>query len=109
MTHKFGIELPHSVEEALAIDAKNGNTFGWDAIQKEMKKIQELNAFEAWGGGTPEQLKKQEVQLLGYSEIGCHMIFDIKMDGSFTKKAQFVANGHETEDLPQYDTYASVI
>ena len=26
-SHKFGIALPHSVEEAYAIDEENGNTF----------------------------------------------------------------------------------
>ena len=35
-THKFGIRLPHSVEEALAIDRENGDTMWWDAICKEM-------------------------------------------------------------------------
>jgi hypothetical protein len=33
-THKFGIRLPHSVEEALQIDAETGTTFWQDAIEK---------------------------------------------------------------------------
>ena len=45
----------------------------------------------------------------GFAEIGFHMIFDVKMDGLFTRKAQFVANGNETEDLPKWDSYVSVI
>jgi hypothetical protein len=32
---------------------------------------------------------------VGYQEIDCHMIFDIKMD--LTRKARFVAGGHTTE------------
>eukprot|EP00978_Attheya_sp_CCMP212_P015012 scaffold38581_cov48-Attheya_sp.AAC.3 len=28
----------------------------------------------------------------GYEEIGCHMVFDIKMDGKFTRKARYVTN-----------------
>ena len=32
-------------------------------------------------------------ELIGYEEIGCHMIFDVKMDRSFTRKARFVAGG----------------
>jgi hypothetical protein len=36
-THKFGIELPKTVKEALALDKKNSNTFWADAIAKEMK------------------------------------------------------------------------
>mmetsp|Transcript_34844 Transcript_34844/g.53422 ORF Transcript_34844/g.53422 Transcript_34844/m.53422 type:complete len:153 (-) Transcript_34844:1146-1604(-) len=45
----------------------------------------------------------------GYTEIGCHMVFDIKIDGKFTRKARFVTNGHETGNLPKHDTYASVV
>mmetsp|Transcript_34844 Transcript_34844/g.53428 ORF Transcript_34844/g.53428 Transcript_34844/m.53428 type:complete len:92 (-) Transcript_34844:1672-1947(-) len=36
-THKFGIQLPHFVEEALKIDEETGTTFRQDAILKEMK------------------------------------------------------------------------
>jgi hypothetical protein len=38
-THKFGIELPKTVQEALALDKKNGNTLWADAISKEIKNI----------------------------------------------------------------------
>jgi hypothetical protein len=38
-THKFGIELPKTVNEALALDRKNGNAFWADAIAKEMKEV----------------------------------------------------------------------
>ena len=37
-THKFGIRIPKSVEEAKKIDEQNGDTLWWDAICKEMKK-----------------------------------------------------------------------
>ena len=33
-THKYGIELPRSVDEALRFDKLNGNTFWRDAINK---------------------------------------------------------------------------
>ena len=108
-THKFGIRLPHSVEEALKIDEETGTTFWRDAIQKEMKKIRGLNAFEKVDGVRPEQVRNQTHPMPGYTEIGCHMVFDIKMDGKFTRKARFVANGHETGNLPKHDTYASVV
>ena len=39
-THKWGLELPKTVGEALAIDKKNGNTFWADAIAKEIKNVQ---------------------------------------------------------------------
>jgi hypothetical protein len=43
-THKYGIRILKSVEEALAIDKHNSNTLWWDAICKEMKNMQP--AFE---------------------------------------------------------------
>ena len=33
-SHKFGIELPKTVEQALTFDAKNGNTLWENAIQR---------------------------------------------------------------------------
>jgi hypothetical protein len=108
-THKFGIELPHSVKEAFEIDRRNGNNFWREAIEKEMSKIIGMGAFKRYDKATPQQLKDGERKLPGYQEIGCHMIFDIKMDGLFTRKARFVANGNETRDVAAYNTYASVV
>ena len=44
----------------------------------------------------------------GYKFCGTHMIFDIKMDGKFTRKARLVADGHTT-DAPSSITYSSVV
>ena len=38
-SHEFGIELPLTVEQALALDAKNGNIFWAEAISKELKNV----------------------------------------------------------------------
>ena len=38
-THKFGLKVPKSVTEAIAIDRENGDTLWWDAICKEMKNV----------------------------------------------------------------------
>ncbi len=38
-THKFGIECPKTVEDALELDKCNGNTMWADAIAKEMKNV----------------------------------------------------------------------
>jgi hypothetical protein len=43
-THKYGVELPKSVKQALAIDRNMGTSFWKDAIEKEMKNV--LPAFE---------------------------------------------------------------
>ena len=37
--HKFGIEIPTSMKDALEIDKKNGNTYWADAIATEMKNV----------------------------------------------------------------------
>ena len=38
-THKFGIRIPKSVEEAKRLDQENGNTLWWEAICNKMRKI----------------------------------------------------------------------
>ena len=45
---------------------------------------------------TVEEIRDGKV-LPGYQEIGCHMIFDINMDGNFTRKARFVVGGRTTD------------
>ena len=104
-THKFGIRVPKSVEEAYKIDAETGTDLWTESIKKEMGKVRV--AFERWDEGTLEQARDGK-KLVGYQEIGCHMIFDIKMDGSFTRKARLVAGGHTTE-APASITYSSVV
>ena len=39
LTNKFGIKVPKTVEEALALDKENGNDLWWKAIQKEMRAV----------------------------------------------------------------------
>ena len=43
---------------------------------------------------------------IGFQEIPCHIIFDVKMD--FTRKARYVAGGHKTQ-MPEAPTYTSVV
>ena len=45
----------------------------------------------------------------GYKEIGYHIIFDIKMDGNFTRKTRLLANCHKTKYVPMWYNYLSVI
>jgi Reverse transcriptase (RNA-dependent DNA polymerase) len=98
-THKFGIKIPKNVAEALAFDKENGNTLWWDAICKEMKNMHP--AFEAWD-------KPQNEIPIGFQEVKCHLIFDVKMGKNFRRKARFVTGGHTT-DVPSSLTYASVV
>jgi hypothetical protein len=104
-THKFGIRVPKSVEEAVQIDNENGSRLWQDTIEKEMKKAKvSYNVVE---DTTPSELQANECNTLrGHQEIRCHIIFDVKMD--FTRKARFVAGGHMT-DTPSSITYSSVV
>ena len=103
-SHKYGVKLPHSVQEALQIDKETGTDFWWKAIQKEMKRV--MVAFEFEDGLTPEQVRHDKSAYVAFQEIACHMIFDVKMD--LTRKARFVAGGHLTE-APASITYSSVV
>jgi Reverse transcriptase (RNA-dependent DNA polymerase) len=94
--HKFGIVIPKTVREALTIDKETNTTYWEDAIKKEMKVI--LPALDI--------LENDKKAPVGFQEIPCHMIFDVKMD--FTRKARFVAGGHVTSP-PVTQTYAIVV
>jgi hypothetical protein len=102
-THKFGIRLPHSAEEALRLDKESGTDFWARAMEKELRKVKV--AWEARDDLCIDDVRRGRA-LIGYTEIKCHMIFDVKMD--FTRKARFVAGGHMTE-APSSVTYSSVV
>ena len=58
------------------------------ALNKEMLKVKV--AWEARDGITPDDVRNGKViDLIGFQEIGCHVVFNVKMD--FTCKAWFVA------------------
>ena len=104
-THKYGIKIPKNAEEALRIDRINGNDFWEKAIKKEMSKVRV--AYKPNDAHTPEEVRKGLApEMIGYQEISCHLVFDVKMD--FTRKARFVANGSTTE-APASITYSSVV
>jgi hypothetical protein len=69
-THKFGIEIPKTVKEALALDRKNCNTLWADTIAKEMREVCIAFNILPDGGSAP----------IGYQKIPCHMIFGVKME-----------------------------
>jgi len=78
VTHKYGIEVPNSLDNAREIDAANGNSFWHDAINKEMANVKV--AFEILEPGKPIPV--------GWKKASGHLEFDVKMD--FTRKAQLV-------------------
>ena len=85
-THKYGVELPQSVEHAYKLDQQNGDSLWRNAIRKEMTNV--LVAFDIL-----EQDEKIPIHL---KELGVYLVFDVKMD--MTRKARLVADGHKTPD-----------
>ena len=53
-SHKYGVRLPKTVEEALKIDDETGTNFWETALNKEMKKAKV--AYEAVEGCTPKEV-----------------------------------------------------
>jgi hypothetical protein len=96
-THKFGIQVPKTWDEAVELDEGNGNTLWQDAIRKEMNNV--CIAFKI--------MNDKEAIPPTYQEIRCHMIFDVNME-DFHRTSRFVAGGHTT-DAPQVMTYTSVV
>lgn len=89
-SHKYGVEMPRpgkdTVQDAIDIDRRNGNTLWQDALKKEMSNL--MIAFEILGDGTKAPP--------GWFKATGHIIFDVKMD--FTRKARWVKDGHKTPD-----------
>ena len=92
--------MPRLIEQAYKLDEENKTMLWQDAVAKEMRHV--FPAFSDHGISICEVKKK----LIGYQQIRCHFIFDVKMD--FTRKARFVAGGHVT-DPPDCMTYSSVV
>ena len=97
-THKYGIRIPKSVDEARRIDEENGDTLWMDAVRLEMANVR--MAFEEYEGDPAD--------LIGYQEITGHMVFDVKLGENFRRKARYCADGHKTE-TPASVTYSTVV
>ena len=66
VTHKYGVELTHSVQEAYDLDEKNGNTLWRDALNREMEKLKVPFYILPEGRSPPS----------GYFRSIGHIIFD---------------------------------
>ena len=95
-THKFGLEVPTSVEHAMRIDQETGTTHWKTALDKEMYNI----------GGAIEILPEGQAAPPTWTKSTGHLIFDIKLDG--TRKARWVKDGHKTPD-PDTSSFAGVV
>ena len=96
VTHKYGVKIPRTVQQAFTFDKMNSNTMWEKAIEKETTNV-----------GIAFQILNSDDDLpVGYKKVTGHLIFDVKMD--FTRKARFVLDGHKTEQ-PDISTYAGVV
>ena len=69
MTHQYGIRIPKNVKEACMTDKNNGDTMRADTIREKMKKTK--GAVCLYDGDPKE--------LIGFQEITCHIIFEVKL------------------------------
>lgn len=69
-----------------------------DAVKLEMKNNRV--AFVEIDGNPKD--------LIGYTEITGHMVFDVKLGENFRLKARFCADGHKT-GAPSSVTYSTVV
>ena len=95
--HKFGIELPKSVEQTYALDTKKDNTLWADEISKEMENTR--MAFEFLPDG-------QSVSV-GSQFVWCLIVFNIKMV-NLKWKAKLVVGAYMTK-APATIRYISIM
>jgi hypothetical protein len=99
-TYMFGLLVPKGVNQALAIDKKNGDKLWERAMQEEIDQLHEYSTFKDMGSGDVKMPSD-------YQRIRCHFVFAVKHDGRH--KARFVAGGHMTQALLEGSSYSSVV
>ena len=87
-------------DQAIRLDDHNKNSAWKEAIDLELKQINDYNTFIDKGHHTKVSAPT------GYKKIRVHLIFDVKHDGRH--KARLVADGHLTE-IPLESVYSGVV
>jgi hypothetical protein len=85
-THKFGIELPASINHARELDEVQENNLWMETVQKEMFNIGIVFEVLEVGASAPK----------GWNKAIGHIIWDVKMD--YTRKARWILDGHKQAD-----------
>jgi Reverse transcriptase (RNA-dependent DNA polymerase) len=106
MISKFGYRVPRNHNEAVEIDALNGDRKWQDAEKLELSRIDEYNTFINKGKAQFDRDRKITNAPEGYKKIRVHMVYDVKHDGRH--KARLVADGHLT-DIPIESAYSGVV
>ena len=68
-THKYGIEILRTINEAFKLDEKNKDTFWCDTVDKEMENLKV--AFDI--------LPEGKLPPLTYRKASSYIIFDVRM------------------------------
>ena len=76
MTHKYGIEVPTSVEHERSLDKTNGNHLWMEALAREMANV----------GVTLNVVEHSQPAPVGWSKAAGHLVWDVKVD--FTRKVR---------------------
>ena len=69
--YKFGIQVPQGIRAAMELDRINGDGLWKEAINEELKQINDYKTFR--------QLNQNE-SLLDFKRIPYHIVFDVKFD-----------------------------
>ena len=104
--YMFGYRVPRNHQEAVQIDAENGNTKWVDAEKLELSQLDDYNTFQDNGkaifGSNGHILNAPA----GHKKIRVHFVYAVKHDGRH--KARLVAGGHLT-DIPLDSVYSGVV
>lgn len=96
---KYGVKIPRTVGEAIALDKLNGDDLWHQAIKKEIGALMEMQTFNILGPDESKSFKRD-----GFQYARLMMIFDVKQD--LRRKARLVLGGHMI-DASGHDTYAT--
>ncbi|KAL7570793.1 hypothetical protein ACA910_014422 [Epithemia clementina (nom. ined.)] len=104
--YMFGYQIPRDYEEAMELDRKNGNTKWKEAIDLELKQIDDYQTFK--DVGKAEINTKGQVMNApeGYKKIRVNLVFAVKHDGRH--KARLVADGHLNRNTTE-GAYSGVV
>ena len=86
VTHKYGVKIPRSIDEAFKLDAKNKDTFWQEAVNTEMENLKA--AFDI----LPEDKDPPPT----YRKASGHIIFYVQM--WLERKARWFKDGHHTPE-----------
>ena len=96
--YKFGVQVPQTGAQAMALDKENGNNLWEEAITKEINQLLDLETFKI--------LERGERAPEDYTFVSLIIVFDVKHDGR--RKARIVAGGHMTDPSTE-DVYSSLV